>query len=84
MRKEMQKLDRRVNYLEKVNKQNNVIVSGMRINDQEQGSMKETLEDLFKKDLVINVPVKSVTILGQRICLVGLKNKEDKIKIMKN
>ena len=34
-RKEMQTLNRRVDYLEKVNKQNNVIVSEMRINDQE-------------------------------------------------
>ena len=32
----------------------------------------------------MNVPVKSVTTLGQRICLVELENKEDKIKIMKN
>ena len=84
MRKEIQTLDRRVNYLEKVNKQNNVIVSGMRMNDEERGSMKGTLEDLFKKELKINVPVKSVTILGQRIRLVELENKEDKIRIMKN
>ena len=49
MRKEIQTLDRRVNYLEKVNKQNNVIVSGIRMNDQEQGSLKGTLKDLFKK-----------------------------------
>jgi len=54
------------------------------MNDQEQGSLKGILEDLFKKDLEVNVPVKSVTMLGQRICLVGLKNKEDKIRIMKN
>ena len=36
MRKYIQTLDRRVNYLEKVNKQNNVIVSGMRMNVQER------------------------------------------------
>lgn len=84
MRKEIQKLDKRVNYLEKVNKQNNVIVSGMRMNDQEQGSMKRTIEDLFKRELEVNVPVKYVTTLGQRICLVELENKEDKIRIMKN
>ena len=46
--------------------------------------MRGTLEDLFKKELEVNVPVKSVTILGQRICLVELENKEDKIRIMKN
>ena len=83
MRKEIQTLDRRVNYLERVNKQNNVIVSGMRMNDQVRGSMKGKLEDLFKKELEVNVPVKFVTISGQRICLVELENKEDKIRIMK-
>ena len=36
MRKDLETLDRRVNYLEKWNKQNNVIVSGMGMNDQEQ------------------------------------------------
>ena len=61
MRKDIQTLDRRVNYLEKINIQNNIIVSGMRMNDQEQGSMKGTLENLFKKELEVNVPVKSVT-----------------------
>ena len=76
MRKDIQTLDRRVNYLEKVNKQNNIIVSGMRMNDQERASMKRTLEDLFKKELEVNVPVKSVTILGRRICLVELENKD--------
>ena len=49
IRKDMQNLQRIVKYIEKVNKQNNVIVSGMRMNDQEHGSMKGTLEDLFKK-----------------------------------
>ena len=56
----------------------------MRMNDQEQGSMKGPLEDLFKKKLEVNVPAKSVTTLGQRICLAELENKEDKIRIMKN
>ena len=37
-----------------------------------------------KKELEVNVPVKSVTILDQRICLIELENKEDKIRIMKN
>ena len=45
----MQKLDRRVNCLEKINKQNDVIALGMIMNNQEQGSMKGTLEDQFKK-----------------------------------
>ena len=58
MRKDIQTLDRRVNYLERVTKQNNVIVSELRMNDQEQGSKKGTLEDLFKKELEITVPVK--------------------------
>jgi len=70
MRKEMQKLGRRVNYFEKVNNGNNVIVSGMRMNDQEQKSIKGTLKDLFKVEQ--EVPVKYVTTLGQRVCLVEL------------
>ena len=61
MREEIQKLDRRMDCVEKVNKRNNAIVSGVRKNDQEQGSTKETLEDLFKKELEVNIPVKSVT-----------------------
>ena len=64
MRDEIQRLDKRVDYLEEVNKQNNVIMSGMRMNHQEQGSMKGILEELFKKELEANVPVTSVTILG--------------------
>ena len=32
----------------------------------------------------MNVPVKSVTTLGQRVRLAELENKEDKIRIMKN
>ena len=44
------------------------------MNDQEQGSMKETLEDLLK-----NEPVKFVTTLGEIVCLVELENKEDKV-----
>ena len=76
-----------MDYLEKVNKhnvENIVIVSGMRMNDLEQDSMKRTSEDLFKIELKVNVPVKSVTTLGQGICLVTSENKEDKIRIMKN
>ena len=34
---------------------------GMRMNNQQQASMKRTLEDPFKKELEVNVPVKSVT-----------------------
>ena len=45
----MQKLDKRVNYLERVNKQNNVIVLGMRMNDQEQASMNGTLGGSIQK-----------------------------------
>ena len=69
---------------ERTNKQNQVIVSGMRMNDQELGSMNRTLEDPFKKELKVNVPVKSVTTVGQKICLVALENKEISIRIMKN
>ena len=46
--------------------------------------MKKTIEDLFKKELDVHVTVKSLTILGQRIRLVALENKEDKSRIVKN
>lgn len=48
MRREIQDLDRGMNYLEKENKQNNVIVTGMKMNDQEQGSMNRIIEDLLR------------------------------------
>ena len=61
-----------MNYLQKINKQNNVIVTGMRVNDQEQGSMEKT-ENSFGKELEVNVQVKSVITLGQKIRSIELE-----------
>ena len=46
--------------------------------------MKRTLEHLLKKELEVDVPVKSATILGQRISLAASKGKENKTGIVKN
>lgn len=39
----------------------------MRMKSQIQNSMKKKIQDLLRKEMEVNVPVKSVTTLGQRM-----------------
>lgn len=84
IKEDLKSLNIRLEYWEKEKKQNNVIISGLKIDTSDQYLLKGAMENFIKQHLDIEVPIRSATRLGQKTCLIVLEKMEDKVKVMEN
>lgn len=84
MKKTIADLALRMDKLEKQGKRNNIVVSGLKIREEEPSKQETEIENFIKQELEVTVSVENVAKLGQTTWLVKLKNTEEKQKIMKS
>lgn len=84
IRKELQDIRSQLQLIEKNSKKNNIVMNGLSINTEEPVVAVETITKFIKDNLKINVQPKNVTNIGNKICIIELKNAKDKLEIMQN
>lgn len=84
MKKIITELDNRLERLENGRRKNNIVVQGVRIETNNPEVLQNTIGNFLEKELQIETVVESAVRLGERTCLVGLANQEEKRKVMLN
>ncbi|KAF2889281.1 hypothetical protein ILUMI_16892, partial [Ignelater luminosus] len=62
----------------------NIVISGLDMNNMDLNSLKETMEKFILEHMNIQIEPKKGYKLSDKMCLIELKNLEDKATIMKN
>lgn len=84
MKKHINEVENRLERMEKEKRMNNVIVNGLNIDTADNKILKKTVERLFEEQLQVRIEVSNTVKLGEKTCLVQLKNEKDKELVMDN
>lgn len=84
MKKHINEMEQRLERLEKEKRGNNVVVNGMNIDTADNKILKQAMERLFEKQLQVRIEVKDAIKLGEKTCMVQLRNEKDKELVMGN
>lgn len=77
-------IEERVDKLEKENRRRNIVIRGIEIKTQDENENKEMVENFLNKTLQLRMDIKGAKKLGEKVCMVQLKNETDKRTIMMN
>ncbi|KAI4466986.1 hypothetical protein MML48_2g00015507 [Holotrichia oblita] len=83
-RDKLGKVYKRLEWIKKEKKKNNVVVMSWKINTDDVKILKNDVVNMIKNQLEIQTQVKSVQKLGEKTCLVQFEKEEDKEIVMKN
>lgn len=84
LKEEVKTINARLDAMEREKRRNNIVVQGLMLEDDGMLTPKEPMENFMKKQLEIDVGVKSAVKLGRKTYLVELDNANEKMKVMKN
>ncbi|KAK9727543.1 hypothetical protein QE152_g19131 [Popillia japonica] len=84
LKKEMKDIQKSVEALEKEKRENNVIITGLKVEMKELPNIRKVMEDFVERNLGIQVQIKTVRKLGEEMCLITLNNTADKERIIRN
>ncbi|XP_050508853.1 uncharacterized protein LOC114333788 [Diabrotica virgifera virgifera] len=82
-KKKLNILEIRVERCEKEMKQNNLVISGLKINTNDEAALKEKMTNFIKQHLEENTKIEKAVKLGDRTCLLKMESIEEKNKVMK-
>ncbi|KAK5648823.1 hypothetical protein RI129_003715, partial [Pyrocoelia pectoralis] len=78
---EVTSIKHKLEWIEKEKRKNNIVVSGLTM-DAEETTLVAVMEKFLKDKLEVEIKVKSAYKIGQKSCVVKLRNEEDKGKVM--
>lgn len=84
LKKEINMINEKIDTMERERRKKNVIVQGLTINSTDQNTLKDTMNTFVKKELDIDINVRSARKLGQKTCLLELDNIDEKYRVMQN
>lgn len=84
IRAEIKEIKRSTEIREKERKQNNIIISGLKMDTSDSIILKQAMANFTKEHLQVEAKIKLVRKLGPKTCLVELESAEEKRKIMQN
>lgn len=84
MKLKAREIEERVDKLEKENRRRNIVIRGIEIKTQDQNENKEIVENFLNKTLQLRMDIKGAKKLGDKVCMVQLKNETDNRTIMMN
>ncbi|XP_050516710.1 uncharacterized protein LOC126891577 [Diabrotica virgifera virgifera] len=76
-------LEIRVERCEKEMKQNNLVITGLKIDANDEAELKEKMTNFIKQHLEENTKIEKAVKLGDRTCLLKMGSIEEKNKVMK-
>lgn len=81
---EMKQLLNRTEQIEREKKRNNIVVSGINMNESNPIMVKDIMDEFLQQKLQIEVNTRAAYRLGPKICLVEMESAQDKAKVMQN
>lgn len=84
LKKEIKDLNEKFEHLERMNKKKNLIISGMKLDTNDDKILKGTIENFISQELKLNVKLKSVGKIGEKVCVIETESMTDKLNILKN
>lgn len=84
LKRDVKILEHKLEKMEKEKRKNNVIITGMEFQSDNQQEMKQVLENLVKEQLHINTEIKKVEKISDKRCIVEMETFEGKLKILKH
>jgi predicted RNase H-like nuclease (RuvC/YqgF family) len=84
LKEKFSEISDKVEWLEKQKRKNNIVMQGLKIDIKDAKILKEAIENIIKKELELDIAVKTVQKIGEKTCLIELEKEEDKENIMKN
>lgn len=83
MKKEINELQERIQQLEKEKTKNNLIITGLKIETEDENEMNEVIKDFVKKELEMEVKVRKTRKITNKKYIIEMQTFNDKIKILK-
>lgn len=81
---ELRDTNTRLEQLEREKRRNNVVVSGLIIDNSNPADLREGMKNFIQQKLEVSVPIKTAYKIGPKMCVVQLESFEDKVKLMQN
>lgn len=84
MKKQIAQLNERINILERESKRNNLVISGLKVNRENNNELKEEIETFIERELGVQMNLKGARKIGNATHLIEVERMDDKITILKN
>ncbi|XP_050512865.1 uncharacterized protein LOC126888560 [Diabrotica virgifera virgifera] len=84
LQKEIMSCNERIQYLESDKRRKNIVIQGIPITTNNPKILRESVKNFIDKEMGIEVQINEARKLGDKIYLVELDSKYEKMKIMKN
>ena len=81
---EVKQLNERIEYMEKINKKKNLIITGLEIDTNDDTMLRGAMENFIKDELKVEIKLRSAGKIGDRVCVIETESVTDKINILKN
>ncbi|XP_044745166.1 uncharacterized protein LOC123307027 [Coccinella septempunctata] len=75
---EVKNIKTRLDNMENEKRRNNVVVSGLKLVNTEQKSMKGEIKEFFKGNMDVEIEPKNINKIGPNICVIELEDKFDR------
>lgn len=81
---DLENMKKTVDWMEKEKIKNNVVLKGLVMKTNNTDTLKEEVSKFIENRLQIDVEVSAVNKIGERMCIIEMKNDKDKTKVMQN
>lgn len=75
-------VENRLESIERDKIRNNLVVSGIEVEDQGEEQIKKTMQEMLEKQLGIRVEIERATKINRQKCVIKIKEWRDKIRIL--
>ncbi|KAK9753706.1 hypothetical protein QE152_g1866 [Popillia japonica] len=84
LKKQIIVLQNKIEVIEKKERRNNIIVSGVSIKEKEPEQIKQTIESAIERHLEIKCDISSITKINERMCKIEMRDAQEKEKVMRS
>lgn len=82
LKKEIKHITARMEDLEKERKRKNLIITGVKIDKNDENVIKNDLESFITRELKLNIKLRSARRIGEKTCVVETESMTDKFSIL--
>lgn len=84
IREELEEVKLTVERLDKERRKNNVVINGLKIDVEDKTTLKSYIEKFMEQKLGVLLQLRETHRLGEKTCLITMKNENDKEQVMRN
>ncbi|XP_031350476.1 spindle assembly checkpoint component MAD1-like [Photinus pyralis] len=84
LKKEIEQLSNKVETLERRNKKENLIISGIQIPTNDDKEIKRQMERFIAQELKMDVKIRNASRITDKVCVIQMENMCDKLEILKH